>query len=768
MAAGTARRSFRLTMLLALLTACLMFLPAIVEDQGMLTLLGDFDEQQIPFNIHAIDMVKAGRFGWDWTVDLGTPFIGAFGFYTLGSPFFWLAALCPADWFPWLVAWLYILKYAVAAATAHLFVRRYLALPGTAAVVSLFYAFSGFNQINLMYYHFHDVVALFPLLLWGLDQLVLEGRRGIFALMTALMAFVNYFFLVAEVIFLLLYFIFRHAPALKAEGRLAVVTSRCFAEGVTGVMAAAVMLVPSFLFVRRSPRNATIPLSLGTILHERGRLPAMLKGLIMPAESMSRQSAFFAHDFSSNALYLPGVGPALALSARKGQLIWAKRLLAASAVIAAIPFLNSALYGFTNTYYARWFYMPILILALLSGAALEKADPVHLKRGFLITFGLVIAVIALAMADGRRADGAVRTTQFAVVAALALMGLLTVFVFAAQRQKNVRIALILGATVLFAVLSGLFSIHLLRVSRDARTPYDEKYLEYALRLDRQESRPDDSYPYRIWTSVKGTNLPMMLLEAGTNSFITTVSPTLFSFYEQIGNKRYVSTSIVEKPLPLASALSANRMLVRHQSIEDTITKMPSLIHRGTFEGEIEAIHLFENPHAVSLGFTHRYYLPASIFREQPPDVRQALLLKALIVADEDLPAIENVLERLPDEAIGSDNWQTAAANRRTPQNVNRDDKGFSAEYRLTEPAVAWFSVPHEPGWHAEVNGEPATIIDSLSMMAVRLPAGDSRVAFHYSMPGLKAGAVMSLLGAAGCAFLLMLNRRKKERVHAGI
>ena len=51
----------------------------------------------------------------------------------------------------------------------------------------------------------------------------------------------------------------------------------------------------------------------------------------MPAESMSRQSAFFAHDFSSNALYLPGVGPALALSARKGQLIWAKRLLAASA-----------------------------------------------------------------------------------------------------------------------------------------------------------------------------------------------------------------------------------------------------------------------------------------------------------------------------------------------------------------------------------------------------------------------------------------------------
>ena len=103
--------------------------------------------------MHSNDLIKSGRWGWDWSVDLGSSFVGAFGFYTLGSPFFWLSALFPANVFPYIVGWLYILKYVAAALAAFIFVKHYVRKRETAMIVSLLYAFSGFSQINLLFYH---------------------------------------------------------------------------------------------------------------------------------------------------------------------------------------------------------------------------------------------------------------------------------------------------------------------------------------------------------------------------------------------------------------------------------------------------------------------------------------------------------------------------------------------------------------------------------------------------------------------------------------
>ena len=101
---------------------------------------------------------------------------------------------------------------------------------------SLLYAFSGFSQINLLFYHFHEVIALFPLLLWSLDRLVLDKKRGFFALIVGLSAILNYFFFVGEVLFVILYFLFRHMPTLKREAKLGKTLMACVVEGVAGVL----------------------------------------------------------------------------------------------------------------------------------------------------------------------------------------------------------------------------------------------------------------------------------------------------------------------------------------------------------------------------------------------------------------------------------------------------------------------------------------------------------------------------------------------------
>ena len=180
----------------------------ILKEKGIFTLFADFNNQQIPFNILANQAVKSGEVFWNWNVDLGSNFIGAFSFYNLGSPFFWITLLFPAKAFPYLAGWIFILKYAVAGATSCAYIQLFVKDKKYAVLGSALYAFSGFQATNLLFYHFHDVVALFPLMLWGIEKMLVEKKKAIFAFTVFLNALLNYFFFVGEVIFVIVYFLY--------------------------------------------------------------------------------------------------------------------------------------------------------------------------------------------------------------------------------------------------------------------------------------------------------------------------------------------------------------------------------------------------------------------------------------------------------------------------------------------------------------------------------------------------------------------------------
>ena len=764
----SSRRAFWLTAALAFFIACVMFIPPLIADGGMLTLHGDFDEQQIAFNMHSNDLIKSGRWGWDWSVDLGSSFVGAFGFYTLGSPFFWLSALFPANVFPYIVGWLYILKYVAAALAAFIFVKHYVRKRETAMIVSLLYAFSGFSQINLLFYHFHEVIALFPLLLWSLDRLVLDKKRGFFALIVGLSAILNYFFFVGEVLFVILYFLFRHMPTLKREAKLGKTLMACVVEGVAGVLLAGIMLLPSFLLLVRNPRTTGAPFSLTNIVFPLSRYLALLKGLSLPAETMAGQAAFIQHDFSSNALYLPLFGPALLYPTRKGEALWLKRLLLVCLLIALVPFLNSAFYGFTQQYYARWFYMPLLLMAILTGKHLERLTKRALYRGFAISIGLLVflAIVAhfLQPAVNMKHFRPDRLWLLILIATVGLLISFLILVPGKLRMKE-KSSLLLVAVVLFSAVTGTLGVQLLRHGRASKAIQDDKYFEYKARVAGTDAVPAGADNMRFMLNRQVTNLPTMIDSASINSFISTISPSLFSFYEAIGNRRYVSTNVYAYTEPLLAALSVDRVLTRHADVARTLRRFPSLKHAGNWQADIETMQHFNLPHAVPLGFTHTHYLPKSQFINQPVEKRHQLLLQALIVEDSDLPLVEKILTPLPESSLSDDNWLAAATTRReqSPQTFTRDRSGFEAIYELEQESVAWYSVPHEPGWRAFLNDQEVPIIDSLSLMAIHLPEGKSSVRFTYETPGLKIGSILSVVGLIACISLLFINRKNKKK-----
>ena len=184
-----------------LITAAVPVLYPIVKGHGMFFIEDDFVTQQVPFITYLSGMVKQGIDTWSWDVDLGSSTIQAFTFYELGSPFFWLIALFPQRFAPYLIGPVMLLKYLTACYTAQMFLKRFVKTAWNAVPGALFYAFSGFQETNIVFNHFHDAVALFPLMLVGLELVMDDTDRSartshglFFAMAVFLNAVVNYFF----------------------------------------------------------------------------------------------------------------------------------------------------------------------------------------------------------------------------------------------------------------------------------------------------------------------------------------------------------------------------------------------------------------------------------------------------------------------------------------------------------------------------------------------------------------------------------------------
>ena len=138
------RKYYARAFLYALAMAGVLLLPFVIIDRGFFVYYGDYNAQQMPFYKTCIEAVQSGNFGWNWKTDLGANFVGSYSFYTLGSPFFWFAALFPAAISQYLMAPLLALKIALSSLFAFVFIRRFVTKPQNALIGGLLYAFSGY------------------------------------------------------------------------------------------------------------------------------------------------------------------------------------------------------------------------------------------------------------------------------------------------------------------------------------------------------------------------------------------------------------------------------------------------------------------------------------------------------------------------------------------------------------------------------------------------------------------------------------------------
>ncbi len=743
-------RAYRLqTLLLALATGLLSFGLFLFRNGGFFTLVDDFNAQQIPFTYavsQALDARPLG--GWFWNIDLGTSLVGTFGFYNLGSPFFWLCCLLPLDAIPYALGWLYVLKYVVAAYTAYLYLERFAKAKPAAIAGALLYAFSGFQAINLQFFHFHDVVALFPLLLLGVE-LAAESKafRPFFILTVFLNCLVNYFFFVGEVVFLLLYFLFRFRD-LPLRARVLMLLKR-LSDGAIGVGMAAVLFLPSILCVLGNTRSRP-SISLESLIYGARQLLHVLKGMLLPADRMKEAAAVIRNNWKSTGCYLPLFGLSFALAYLRGSRGRKDRLsglLILCFLVSLSPLLQSAFTLFTDVY-QRWWYMFVLLLTLATVKVLDAPEAYPVRSSvlgtLLVTAGFWLCIRFVPFS----ADAAPLVfdkKQFLIQGLLAVVPAAVLLLLTLSKRR--RWLPLLALTALCCALTTAFTLYRLGDGFDAAR-YRERFAVGAqlTGLDPQ---------YRFAASDDETDDSVLLLSreaAQSCGFCSTLEPSSYAF-DRLFDMNYPNRTSHRREIEGLEALLGAKYRLNEGVGDGPVIQT---IQAGN------AVYTVTEQDACPIGFAADRYLTESELLQLPVQRRAIALMSAIVVRDADEPAVSGLAERYApeDELALSD--AIAQATARAVQDFRRDATGFSCKTDETQDCFVRFSVPYDRGWSASIDGVRTDILYSGGMTAIRVPQGAHTVVFRYHTPGLKAGAILSAVSFGAFAVLFFLCRRKRR------
>ena len=767
---------------LCALTAAIFFLPFYILDGGFFHYAGDFNSQQITFYRYMNGFVKgagypdsafagAPRNTFSWATDLGSGVMNAYSFYLYGSPFFWLSVLLPQSWLPYMMVPLLVLKFGVAGGGAYLYLRRYVKNANYAVLGACLYALSGFAVYNVFFNHFVDVVALFPYLLWALDEAIYENRHGLFAFWVAVNLLNNYFFFVGQVIFLCIYFVCKlTAKDFRLTGRK---FGHLLWESVLGVAMGCLLLFPAVLSLLQNPRTIDLSSGWGFLTYAKvQQYLAILLSWILPPDSPYLTSVWSEGviKWTSMTAYLPLCSLAGAMAYwRSRKADSKKRIVAVCAVCALVPVLNSAFYALNSSYYARWYYMPTLILAAMTVNALEDSD-VDLDApargiGWIMLATLVFAVVPVRDDTTETwSFGVLKNPgQFFAVLGFGLLGLMLYRVLCGKWRQDSRFAQRMTAAVL--VFGCAFTMVHIGIGKFGQWHTDSDLVEQdtnALLLKNDLPEGD----YRIDTYKIHDNIGMWLDKSCLQYFGSTAAPSILSFYPGLGVKRDVRSEPEITNYALRGLLSVEYLITtpeKRESFEDEADK------GWTYLADVDSYTLYHNDNYVPMGFTYDYYVTEATYQTSIKTLRSNLLMRALVLTDEDVAQYGKYLTELSEDMLNDlhyDSYTQDCADRRAHSCsvFQMNNAGFHAEITLEKQNLVFFSVPYDDGFTAHVNGEKTDILQvDEGLMAVLCPAGASSIDFVYQAAGLSASRVVTAVAIPVWVVYVACFVRRKRR-----
>jgi len=767
---GNEKKLYLKTFLIALLVSFSFFLPFLIADEGIFLFYGDYNVQQIPFYQLAHRAIREGNIGFNLYTDLGVNFIGSYSFYLLGSPFFWLTIPFPNVALPYLMAPLFCLKFAVAATTACAFIRRYVTNINYALIGGLLYAFSGFGIYNIFFNHFHEVIAFFPLILLSLELYIEEGRKGFFAFSVFLCSLCNYFFFFGEVVFVVIYFFVRTL----SSNRKWSITFKSFLglafEAVLGLCMSAVLLLPSIITVLGNPRvNMFLNGWSGLVYGDSQRYLAILECLFFPPDIPARPNFFPDSNakWASLGAWLPLFGMCGVITfVQTHKRNFIRRILGISLVMSLVPILNSAFFAFNDAYYARWFFMPILFMALATVISLERCTDKEFNTGIRASLAITCGFCLVGVFPKKTSEGwKFGLTPFPerfwayVIIALSCI-LLTVLVVNVWRKSKY-----FTKTLTALVCAVIFIYSVAFIAMGKSHSYNEDFIidraiygSENISLEREENEF-----FRIDVYDGMDNLPMFWGLPSIQAFHSVVPQSVMSFYPEIGVERAVASRPEVEQYALRTLTSCKYLFIESNREEYEVCHGFELIDAQN------GFDIYKNSYYVPIGWTYENYCGEDYYLETTESYRARLMLQAVVLSDEQIKKYSSAMTELDEMAsiLTKTNMQedTDKLRENCADSFIETKTGFKSEITLEKANLVFYSIPYDEGFSAYVNGKEVEVENvNRGFVAVWAEQGKNEIEFVYNTPGLSVGIIITIISfAVFIAYLIICAIIKKRR-----
>ncbi len=764
--------NYRLVFLLSLLITTVSLIPVLVLNNGNLYLFGDYMTQQIPFIKECRRVILSGTPFWSVNTFLGANFIGTYSFYVYTSPFFWPLLLVPEQYLGTGLAVMFILKHIAAALFAHLYISKYTKNQTFAVIGSLMYAFSSFSMDSSFYYHFLEVIAFFPLLLYLTDRALENKSKSLFMLVVLFTAILNFYFFVSTSFLFLFYVIFKIKYSDKLSWKDGFRTILFYGIGALG---SAIILLPSGLCMLETSK-VTMSYS-DRLLSALLAIPQSIKvieGIVLPSEGILGSGIGFKFAmYSSNAAFLPLFGAFfLFIAVRKKEKVWDYKLIKFLLLLSFIPFGNGLFSLFSNMTYTRWWYGFVLISIIVSFHIIEDldSDPTQANKlyrksaksiavfaGVVILLPLILKLLSVYLLN----DFILKNFPKQFLKYLKSSNLLEKFTFTDLRYAIVLVlltaisylslyiiikkgyirskSLVFVMTIICIVSYGSY------LTNECIT-YKDSYKKVFTEEEQMSVNAGTDYTSRIKYNKSISNFSMISNTPGIDTFHTVKSKNVSEFGRIVGYEcgTMPTTNKYYKTQAIQSVLSVSGIMKEDNSITTA-------------------------PYYVPMGFVYEYYIEDTGYEftkdYEENDRRIQLMTQACFIDKETAQKLSGVLEPLGNNEI---KWQEAS--NRIAETACTDfvmnTAGFSAVSQGDKERLVYFSIPNDNGWTAYINGKETEIYTvNGGLIGIVVPEGTNEIQFEFMPPGLILGAMITafvLLGIAVCGGLEFITKKKNS------
>ena len=778
------------TLLLSLLFSALIFVPYMIYDGGYFLYYGDFNVQEVPFYQMVHDAILSGNTNWSSTTDLGTGLVGSYSFYLLGSPFFWITMLFPGKAVPYLMGPLFMLKFMCASLTAYIYLKRYVKNKNFAVIGGLLYAFSGFSIYNIFFFHFHEAMIAFPLLLAALDSFMKDNRRGILALGVFFSCIVNYYFFVGQVVFVIIYWIIMVCTK-NYKVKFTQILLLAF-EVLVGFIATAVLLLPSVMSVMGNPRLDQYPNGWDALTYS---IPQRYWYIILSFFFPPEMPAFpnFTKSVDCNWSSVSGWLPLFSMAGVIGFLQsktrnWLKKILPLLFVMALIPVLNSSFQLFNSSiYYARWFYMLELMMSLATVVSLENTE-INWERAFAWTAGITVFIAVFigfmpSYGYNEKDRSVIENFKFGLEAypdrywiyvSISLVSLLLCALIIKKYKKHTK-KLVIFTFIGIGVISAVSSNFIVSTGKTYGGNDKSFIIPYALN-NGEDLSMDDLNVVRSDFYESLDNLAMYWQIPPINAFHSVVSPSIMEFYQSVGITRDVASRPNCDYYALRGLLSCKYLFDEtydNQKFKDENNE--NLMPGWRYYGKENGCYVYENDYYIPMGFMYDQFITQKDWETLHDYDRHLALLKAMVLTDEQIKKYSDITDFFNydgDEILNKFSYSYTDYFKDCHELINNscssfeyNNEGFTAEIKNSgSDNLLFFSVPYDDGWTAYVNGEEVEIEKvNVGFMAVKIPGNStSSVRFVYKQPGFILGIIMtSICGIIYIIYLVLIVLFKK-------